>query len=278
MDPSRKALHTRHVDRMKDLNDLEIGFMSGIVDAASSITCSQSGKGKKQHLHWMIRVHSSSANLITALRIMTGIGEFLEVQERKTVYWTVGIMDGYFLLLKLRNALQLKHHHAETVFKYREGTLLGKVDQKAFIASVQKHNQEERPVLKNTDDTTFVGYFLGLLEAKATAVLLSSGPAIVVGPFPKSIRDQIITRIGGAHYDDDVIWHGKEEFNSIYKLTKDKLFSFKEPMETLKLFVDGKLNPFDYKQKLEIVRKYEKIDVHKMLPNIDELAKRFVGN
>jgi hypothetical protein len=271
MNKSRRALLARHKDKCLDLNDLEMGFIAGVVDSAASFTCTT----ENDHLHWMIRVCSRNANFIVALRTMTGVGEFLENDNKKQIFWRLGILNGYFLMIKILPFLQIKQRHAKLMIDYREQSLITKIKNLDMYAKeMRKLNDKQSFVKKRFNDDAFIGYFFGLLETKGMTMIMSNGPIIALSDVDAQILKEIKTRIGGTINNDAIIWHDWEQFNFIYKLTENKLFSLQEPMKMIKQYEEGKLSVEELIKKSEDIPKtYQKIDIKNLMTKIDELAK-----
>lgn len=270
---STRALQARMIDKTKDLNPLEIGFMAGIIDSAATFACVKN-KNKKL-LHWSIRVASHDAEFIVALRIMTGIGQFVELPKRKTTLWSVGVIDGFFLISKIYDCLQLKHKQAELLMNYREQTLISVIkNHESFAKNIKRLNAVQTVDIKHMDDMTFIGYFLGLFETKATAMMIKREPLLSISDLPEPIIDQIATRIGGKKTANALVWSGWHEFDKIHELTQDKLFSLRETLAIMRKYELGELKEEELRTAAKPkTSEYKKVNVKSLLEQIDDLAK-----
>lgn len=270
---SVRAVQARLIDGTKDLNPLETGFIAGVLDGSASFSCTLD-KHKKL-LHWSVRVAAQDATFIVALRVMTGVGQFIELPKRKINVWSLGVLDGFFLLSRILNHLQIKHKQASLLLKYKEHTLISTIkNHKFYSEEMRRLNALRAFQAQRMDDATFVGYFLGLFEVKAVAILIRNEPLLSLS-LPPQLLKQIEQRIGGRINEDAVVWSGWKAFDGIYDLTKSKLFGLQGTMELIKRYELGELKEEELrKATLPKDGRYRKVDVKELTKELDELAKR----
>ena len=270
---SVRAVQARLIDGTKDLNPLETGFIAGVLDGSASFSCTLD-KHKKL-LHWSVRVAAQDATFIVALRVMTGVGQFIELPKRKINVWSLGVLDGFFLLSRILNHLQIKHKQASLLLKYKEHTLISTIkNHKFYSKEMRRLNALRAFQAQRMDDATFVGYFLGLFEVKAVAILIRNEPLLSLS-LPPQLLKQIEQRIGGRINEDAVVWSGWKAFDGIYDLTKSKLFGLQGTMELIKRYELGELKEEELrKAALPKDGRYKKVDVKELTKELDELAKR----
>jgi len=270
---SVRAVQARLIDGTKDLNPLETGFIAGVLDGSASFSCTLD-KHKKL-LHWSVRVAAQDATFIVALRVMTGVGQFIELPKRKINVWSLGVLDGFFLLSRILNHLQIKYRQASLLLKYKEHTLISTIkNHKFYSEEMRRLNALRAFQAQRMDDATFVGYFLGLFEVKAVAILIRNEPLLSLS-LPPQLLKQIEQRIGGRINEDAVVWSGWKAFDGIYDLTKNKLFGLQGTMELIKKYELGELKEEELrKAALPKDGRYKKVDVKELTKELDELAKR----
>ena len=273
-----KSLQSRHVDKTNDLNPLETGFIGGALDGCASFTCSFRSRHNHNLCHWAIRVHSQNAEFIAALRIMTGTGEFLEVSNKKQIFWTLGALNGYFIVTKVFHTLQAKHHQARLLMAYREQSLIATLtNHHRYAQEMKKFNRQKKVVLKDMDDLTFTGYFLALFDAKGSAMMTQEGPILSLGGMDIQILKAIGERLNAQFTNNSLIWYGEKAFNAIYELTEGKLFALQKPMIIIKKMLEGSINMNDYKPLPpgNPKKKRRKLNTQEIKTLLDEFDKNF---
>jgi hypothetical protein len=272
VNPGTRTLHSKNIDKSRDLNELETGFIAGILDGCLSISCCKATNAKgKQHLRWMIRAGVHHAGLATALRAMTGVGEFVEYTQKQRIYWTLGTIDAFFLFNRIP-IIQLKKHLIDVFLDYKEESLLRPVKRfDKYIKLMQDARNKKEPALKEMTDANLIGYVIGLLEVSGLAMLLRSGPVIEIYDIPKQLGTLIAKRIGGKADERAVRWEGWKEFEVMYTLTKDKLFTLRNAMETIKSIREG--GKLDHQRpQTQKPQKRKKIKIKEVMTTIDQLS------